>query len=286
MVLCDDAGVAREHVRVASAPPDATIAIVSGGRLSYSKVREVTRVVDVVDEARLAGLALTATAAQLAKMIAGFRSADGMRIPQQNRRSVTWHEREDGMIDVRARLPKEEAAVLIAAIDTARDQFGPPAAPPATCGEPQPEPTPGVGAYGKADALLDVARVFLNTAPQDRFREDRSLVVVHVSADNLGDVPAGTSQPAEAVCHIENVGSIETSTAQKLACDNPVLGAVVDKHGTVLALGRTKRLVSTTQRRALMIRDHGMCQYPGLPPNPALESPSPDSLDAWAAILT
>ena len=27
--------------------------------------------------------------------------------------------------------------------------------------------------------------------------------------------------------------------------------------------GRTKRLVSTAQRRALMIRDHGMCQYPG-----------------------
>jgi hypothetical protein len=138
---------------------------------------------------------------------------------------------------------------------------------------------------------LDAARVFLNTAPQDRSGEDRTLVVVHVSADNLGrvpagsqepagllaepveaqstdgacigDVPAGTSQPAEAVCQIENVGSIETATAQRLACDNPVLGAVVDKHGSVLALGRTKRLVSVARRRALMIRDHGMCQYPG-----------------------
>jgi hypothetical protein len=256
--------VAREHVRVARALRRMpTIAgLFREGRLSYSKVREVTRVVDVVDEARLAGLALTATAAQSAKMISGFRSADGMRIPQQNKRSVTWHEREDGMIDVRARLPKEEAAVLLAALDTARDQFGPP--PP----KPDPtrdccEPALGVGVYSKADALLDVARVFLNTAPQDRSGEDRSLVVVHVSADNLGVVPAGTSQPAEAVCQIENVGSIETATAQKLACDNPVLGAVVDNHGTVLALGRTKRLVSTAQRRALMIRDHGMCQYPG-----------------------
>jgi predicted CoA-binding protein len=60
------------------------------GRLSYSKVREVTRVVDVVDEQRLAELALTATASQLAVsepvldwMIAGFRAADGMRIGQQ-----------------------------------------------------------------------------------------------------------------------------------------------------------------------------------------------------------
>jgi hypothetical protein len=39
--------------------------------LSYSKVREVTRVVDVVDEQRLCELALTATASQLARMISG-----------------------------------------------------------------------------------------------------------------------------------------------------------------------------------------------------------------------
>ena len=74
-------GVAREHVRVARALRRMpTIAnLFREGRLSYSKVRQVTRVVDVVDEARLAGLAVTATAAQLAKMMSGFRSADGMQ---------------------------------------------------------------------------------------------------------------------------------------------------------------------------------------------------------------
>jgi hypothetical protein len=77
-------------------------------------------------------------------MISGFRSADGMRIAQQTKRSVAWHEREDGMIDVRARLPKEEAAVLIAAIDTARDQFGPPPPKPDPAAEPG-EAAPGVG---------------------------------------------------------------------------------------------------------------------------------------------
>jgi len=118
--------------------------------------------------------------------------------------------------------------------------------------------------YSKADALVDVARVFLNTAPQDRSGEDRNLVVVHVSAQSLGDVPAGTppTSPGEAVCHIAGVGSIEAATAQKVACDNPVLGAIVDQHGQVLALGRTRRSVSKRQRRALLIRDQ-MCQYPG-----------------------
>jgi Domain of unknown function (DUF222) len=260
-------GVAREHVRVAKAlrrmPRIAEL--FRAGRLSYSKVREVTRVVDVIDEQRLAELALTATASQLARMISGFRAADGLRVSQQTKRRVFWHEREDGMIDFRARLPKEEAAVVLAAIDAAKDQFRPSPAKPDPCGEKS-RPAPGVGVYSNADALVDVARGFLNTTLEDRSGEDRTLVVVTVSAENLTrevpGVPVGTVQPGEAVCHIDGAGSIEAATAQKLACDSSLLGAIIDKHGKVMALGRTRRLVSKAQRRALMIRDQ-MCRYPG-----------------------
>lgn len=266
-------GVAREHVRVARAlqqMPTVTAAF-REGRLSYSKVREVTRVVEVVDEDRLCALALTATASQLAKMISAFRSADGVRIQQQSRRRLNWHEREDGMIEVRARLPKEEAAVLLAALDTARDQFAPAPAGAETTAAPL------VGGYDGVDALLDVARGFMDTVPEDRSGEDRTLVVVHVDADLLavsratGDVPAGRSTAltpvagAESqgnVCFVEGVGPIESATAQRMVCDASLLGAVVDGHRNVLALGRTRRLVSRAQRRALMVRD-GMCQYPG-----------------------
>jgi Domain of unknown function (DUF222)/HNH endonuclease len=286
-------GVAREHVRVAKALRG--MPVIAGlfreGRLSYSKVREVTRVVDVVDEQRLAELALTATASQLARTISGFRSADGMRIAQQARRRVWWQEREDGMIEFRARLPKEDAAAVIAALDAAREQFGPPPVKPDPCGVVTDAAQPGTGSYSKADALLDVARGFLDTTPEDRSGEDRTLVVVHVSAENLArdvpagtptpvdvpaelartgvnqtadveDVPAGTPEPVEATCHIAGVGAIEAATAQKHACDSPLLGAVVDRHGKVLALGRSRRLVTKALRRALLIRD-GMCQYPG-----------------------
>ena len=257
-------GVAREHVRVAKALRKMrTIAgLFREGRLSYSKVREVTRVVDVIDEQRLADLALTATASQLARMISGFRSADARRLAQQTKRAMWWHERDDGVIEIRARLPKEEAALVLTALEAAKDQFGPPPPAPDPCGEAS-QPASGVGTYSNADALLDVARVFVATAPEDRSGEDRTLVVVHVSAENLArGVPAGTAQPAEAVCHVAGVGPGEAATAQRLACDNPILSGIVDKHGNVLALGRTRRLVSRAQRRALMIRD-GMCQYPG-----------------------
>lgn len=277
-------GVAREHVRIAKAlrrMPTVREAF-RAGRLSYSKVREVTRVVDSVDEERLCELALTATASQLARMISAYRAADGSRIRQERKRSLTWQTREDGMVDFRASLPAEEAATLIAAITAAQDQFG---TPPE---KPNPElPTDAAESedtgrrYSSADALLDVARVFLDTAPEDRSGEDRNLVVVHLSGENLSeakaenvpagtfgeaeDVPAGTSPktPAgDATCHIEGVAPIEPETARRLACDSPILGAVVDQHGEVLALGRTRRLVSRAQRRALMIRDR-MCRFPG-----------------------
>ena len=280
-------GVAREHVRVAKGLRKmSTVAgLFREGRLSYSKVREVTRVVDIVDEQKLCQLALTATASQLARMISGFRSADGMRIGQQTKRKLSWHEREDGMVEFRAQLAKDEAAVLIAAIESAKDQFGPPPAKPDPCGDAEQESADGVGSYSNADALVDVARGFHHAAPQDRSGEDRTLVVVHVSAEQLArNVPAATSDsdedaaagpagqgagsvpaptpPTAAVCHIAGVGSVEAATAQRYACDSPLLGAVVDKHGKVLALGRSRRLVSKAQRRALLIRDK-MCQYPG-----------------------
>jgi hypothetical protein len=84
-------------------------------------------------------------------------------------------------------------------------------------------------------------------APEDRSGEDRTLVVVQVSAENLarnvpaetplaqgeprdagGNVPAATP-PEAATCHVDGVGSVEAATAQKHACDTALLGALIDK---------------------------------------------------------
>lgn len=355
-------GTAREHVRVARALRKMPMiaAAFRDGRLSYSKVREVSRVVGLVDEAELCELALTATAAQLAQMISGYRTAAGARIKQERLRGVTWTERESGIVDVRVRLPKEEAAVLFAALNAAKDQYAseeqhaaedeeqaagqeqPVEEQPDAEDEPDPEEeqsappdslSPGntnqvdaTPAYSLADAVLDVARLYLNTAPEDRSGEDRRLVVVHVNAELLGadavseqpenpsvgtenpsvgaeGVPAGTpgshssgpdghspdsadhstsagradsdhapdegvpartpSSHTDGTCHVNGLGGIEPETARKLSCDADLLGAIIDSSGDVLALGRTRRLVSRAQRRALMIRDHGMCQFAG-----------------------
>jgi hypothetical protein len=265
-------GTAREHVRVARGlrQMPTVAAAFREGRLSYSKVREATRVAGRVDEAELCAFALTATASQLARTVRGYRTAAGIRIRQQPARALTWTEREDEMVDLRVKLPKEEAAILIAALTAAKDQFG----------TPPPAPEPGrrqveavTPSYGYADAVLDVARSFLAAAPEDRSGEDRTVVVVHVAAEQLiggsaagaapaETVPAGTPAAAAQTCHLQGLGGIEPETARRLACDAELIGAVVAPDGDVLRLGRTRRLVTRAQRRALMVRDGG-CQFPG-----------------------
>lgn len=271
-------GVAREHVRVARAlrqMPTVTTAF-RAGVLSYSKVREATRVVGLVDEARLCELARTATASQLARMISGFRAASGTRIAQQEERRLTLVAHADQqMTGLSGRLPTEEAGIVAAALRTARDNNQAPPqtdnTDPADQNVPEPSATP---TYTDADALLDICRHYLATAATaDESGEDRHVMVVEVAAEQLDaepvadhgaeNVPAETRGTLQSqVCSVRGVGGIEPATAARLACTGTVLGAVVDAHGDVLALGRSRRLVSKTQRRALMIRDR-MCQFPG-----------------------
>ncbi len=76
------ATIAREHVRVARAlrTMPQTKQLFQQGRLSYSKVREVTRLVNVVDEKELCDLAVELTASQLARTVSTYRLNAGTRI--------------------------------------------------------------------------------------------------------------------------------------------------------------------------------------------------------------
>ncbi|GLI29477.1 MULTISPECIES: HNH endonuclease signature motif containing protein [Brachybacterium] len=265
------AGTAREHLRVARALPELplTVAEFGAGRLSYSKVREITRVVGRVEEEVLVEMARAMTAAQLSRTISSFRAVDGSRLDQESRREARWHVREDGMVEIRAVLPAETGAELLTALDLAlgRDGTSPPtstALPSSTepvaiaerCAEITAEATLE---QRRADALHDIARTYLAAEPDDRSGEDRHLVVVQVSAESLvEDVPAGTLPR----CGVVGGGPLEPRTAERLACTGKVSLAISDVHGEILHLGRARRLASRAQRRALRLRD-GTCVFPG-----------------------
>ena len=175
---------------------------------------------------------------------------------------------------------------MLAAVSAAKDQFGGPPQPdrsgPDQAGRRRTGEREQVDAsppYGNADAILDVARSFLAAAPRDRSGEDRTLVVLHVAAEQLaagsapaaapagaaagGDVP-GSDVPAgtpDATCHVQGVGGSSLRRRPEWPA-TPTWWRPWSGPGEVLALGRSRRLVSRGQRRALMIRD-GMCQFPG-----------------------
>ncbi len=104
--------VAREHVRVARALQrmPVTDAAFADGRLSYSKVREITRLLRECDEAALAHLAEEMTASQLARTVSSYRTCAGTRLAAEGKRKFTIAPRGDGMVHLTVCLPAEDAA--------------------------------------------------------------------------------------------------------------------------------------------------------------------------------
>ena len=58
------------------------------------------------------------------------------------------------------------------------------------------------------------------------------------------------------------MGPVSAATARRIACDCELTRIGIDEAGVPLNLGRSSRLVSPAQRRALIARDHG-CAFPG-----------------------
>jgi hypothetical protein len=119
---------AREHVRVARALgslPRLGEAL-ARGELSYSKVRALTRVATPETEERLLAVAKAATASQLERIICAWRRADRLaelRDEQRRHDSRALHvyQNEDGTVVFRGRLTAEAGAVLMKALEAARE---------------------------------------------------------------------------------------------------------------------------------------------------------------------
>ena len=82
---------------------------------------------------------------------------------------------------------------------------------------------------------------------------------------SVAPAPAADSTPADGAAVIEQANGIHlaATAARRIACD---AGRVLVAHapdGAVLEVGRRTRTVPTPLRRALEVRDHHQCQFPG-----------------------
>ncbi len=128
-------GVAREKVRVAHALAGMPLVRerFDHGDLSYSQVRALSRVVTPENEEQLLHWAQRSTAAQLERIVSAMRRCGGdvsasaqsclsaaSAVPE--RKLDTWYD-DDGALNLRASLPADEGAVLMKALEIAREQL-------------------------------------------------------------------------------------------------------------------------------------------------------------------
>ena len=122
-----DLGTAREKVRVAHAL--AGLPAVSDsfrrGKISYSKVRAITRIATPDTEIDLLDIAEAGNTSHVEKLVRYCRGVTkGLELEkldktvrQQQRRSVSYYPDEDGMLIVSAKLTPEQAAIFCKSID-------------------------------------------------------------------------------------------------------------------------------------------------------------------------
>ncbi len=254
-----DARAARERVRVARALeglPVITEAF-AAGRLSYSKVRALTRVAGAANEADLVMLAEHATAAMVERIVATYRgqlSAEEEREVANvahARRFLRCDPCDDGTYVLSGRITGEAAAIVLAALDAARESG--PAGPPAA--DSNPAGTQGSVATTNADALVVMAETLLATGPAARNAAERHLVVVNVDAHVLSHDAEG------GLCELDGGPALAPETARRLACDASAVVMARDEAGNPVQVGARTRTIPTRLRRAVRARDEG-CRFP------------------------
>ncbi len=256
-------GAAREKVRVARSLdnlPKISAAMASG-KLSYSKVRELTRVGDAGNEDYLLMIAENGTATHVEKLVRTYRhcqEAEELSREQRQRqnRRVNYRYDDDGSLILTCHLPAEAGAMFMRALDIAVEALPvqpevPAAASSSTASRREVEPF----STRRADALALVAESFLAHDLLELPGADRQQIVVHVAAETLRTRVAGC-------CEVEHGPSIPAETARRFSCDASVITLVEDEQGEPLNLGRKTRVVSAPLRRLLAARDKG-CRFPG-----------------------
>jgi len=217
----------------------------SEGAISFSKVRAITRVADDRNEDYLLMVATHGTAHHVERLVAQYRRAKKLQDAQfandlHLKREVTYYYDHDGCLVMKARIPADQGELIIKALEMAMDDV--------TAETPEErEPI----AARRADALCEIAEIYMNNSENSGSTADRYQVVVHVKGGS------STGDP-----HLENGPHVSAVTSRRIACDCSKTVIREDEDGEPLSIGRRSRTIPPPMRRALKARDGG-CRFPG-----------------------
>jgi len=268
---CDlSTNAARDKLRIAHALKELPLlsASFSEGKLSYTKVRALTRVATAANESDLIDMAMRMSARHVEEHCkqrtnATKASTAVARKAQQNSSFRVWHDQAHGTVHFSVELPAEEAELIEKAVEKAGVQLS------ANTGSAAARPEESVSwATQQTDALVFLCRSFLDGAVSSPSGVNDD---VH---DANGPIPITTSSSADhyqVVVHIDEaaLSGAESGSSQlpiesvrRVCCDGSVVPLVENNKGEPLNVGRKVRTVTTAIRRALWARDKG-CGFPG-----------------------
>jgi hypothetical protein len=252
---------AREKVRVARALR--RLSKVSDamrrGVISYCKVRALTRIATPENEDTLLLIAEAGTVSHVERTVQLFRKVE--RIEELETANQQLAERylqcrvdEDGCVTIKARLPPEQGAAFMKALQTATNSLHNENASCEAPGAPDiPLDDPGAP---RADALSLMVESFMAHGPAALQAGDRHLVTVHIDERVLRD------ETQDGRSEIDQTAAIPPATVRRLCCDGSLVPIIEDAQGIPLSVGRKTRAIPPTIRRALETRDAG-CRFPG-----------------------
>ncbi len=263
-------GTARERVRVARALPalPKILAAFRKGKVSYSKVRAMTRVATRRNEDSLLNVAFYGTAAHVETQVRLYRQVKRSEaLEQENlshaRRRLTLYPDDDGSWVIHGRLSPEQGALLAKALNAAEEQLfeeqkevAEEVAAEIEKNLPSDKVMPYAFESRQADALERMAENFLAGVENESSGGDRFLINIHTDIETLKE--EGTGAESE----IEDRGHVSAETSRRMACDCSVVHWHDDEEGEPLNIGRKSRSIPPAIRRALKRRDGGCC-FPG-----------------------
>ena len=227
------------------------------GQLSFDKVRQVTTVATPANEDILLEIAQGASGSQLARICRALRRINEVNAPEQadehlSRRGLWMHWDDDGMLELKAKLTPEDAAVVQAALESITGSR--PVPEPADDGVK--DPADDRWAARNADALVAMCEHVLAGGAENLITTTAARqVVVHV------DVGVLTAEASDGRCYVEGGSPLSAAAARRIGCDAEVVG-VTERHELPIDVGRKQRIVPERLRMALHVRDR-FCRFPG-----------------------
>jgi len=237
---------AREKIRVARSLAELPkiSAAFERGEVSYSKVRAMTRVATADNEHYLLSIARAGTAAHVEGLVRRYQRVKALEEANSAhaKRTFSFFTDEDGSFVFHGRLTAEQGALLVKAIEKAKDALW--ENTPDVSAETPSEPNHG---NNRADALALLAESFLAHGATESTGGDKYQVVMYVQQDTA---------------FIEDGPGVSAETSERLSCDASVVVMHENCEGNLLNIGRKSRSIPPALRRALKFRDGG-CRFPG-----------------------